>query len=93
MHKSGKKSLMIIADPGIDRNFRNAGKKGLPGKTLREFPTQRTYSQGQFLQMVKGSIRPSFSLWSHQRLLWRKRPKEHGHRYLLQTVPYGLSGK
>ena len=32
-----KKSVMIIADRGKDRNFRYAGKKGLPRKAVRPF--------------------------------------------------------
>ena len=40
---------MLIADREIDRNFRYAGKEGLPGKAVRELPAQRTYTKGQFL--------------------------------------------
>ncbi|WP_437400060.1 hypothetical protein [Flagellimonas lutimaris] len=35
-----KKSVLIIADPGIDRNLRYARKKGLPRKAVRELPAQ-----------------------------------------------------
>ena len=38
---SSKKKVVdwpIIADRETDRNFRYAGKKGLPGKAVREFP-------------------------------------------------------
>ncbi len=49
---------MIIADPGMDRNFRHAGKKGLPGKTVRTFPVERTYTEQQFLQAFERGVGP-----------------------------------
>ena len=61
---------MIIADRRIDRNFRYAGKKGLPGKAFRHFPVERTHTSERFLQEVERCDRPALSLSPNQRLLW-----------------------
>ncbi len=85
--------MLIIADPRIDRNFRYAGKKGLPGKAVREFPDERTDTEQQFLQEVERRHRPGFPLSPYQGLLWGERPEEHRPGGVLQTVPGGLSGE
>ncbi len=53
---------MIIADREMDRNFSYAGKKGLPGKAVRQFPVERPSTEEQFLQAFKRSIGSIFSL-------------------------------
>ena len=40
LHKLAKKSVMIIVDRRMDRNFSYAGKKVLSGETLQPVPAQ-----------------------------------------------------
>lgn len=66
-----KKVVVIIADRVNDRNFRYAGKKGLPRETVHQFPVERTDTGEQFLQALERSARPSVPLSAYQGILWR----------------------
>ena len=60
---------MIIADREIDRNFRYAGKKGLPGGALQRFPAERSSAGTQFLPSVEGCRRPLVTVSTDQGIL------------------------
>ena len=62
--------MKIIADLDNDRNFRYEGKEGLPGKTVRQFPAERTDPQGQFLQAFESCTGTGLSLPGYQGVLW-----------------------
>ena len=84
---------MIIADREIDRSFRYAGKKGLPGKVVREFPTERTNTGGEFLQAVEAGHRPGFPLSADQGILRGKRPEKYRPGGVLQALSGGVPGE
>ena len=73
-------------DRGTDPTFRYAGEKGVPRKAVRPVPTQRTYTQGQFLQEVEGCVGFGFSISVHQGILRGKRPEGHRPGGVLQAL-------
>ena len=64
--------MSIIADRDKDRNFRNAGKKGLSGKTVRPFQVERTRTKEQFPQAFESGVGPRFSLSPYQGVIWEE---------------------
>jgi len=70
LHKLAKKRVVIIADRGMDRNFRYARQERLSRKAVRPFSTERPYPRDEFLPAIKRGVGSGLPVSIDQGLLW-----------------------